>query len=80
MFDEARHTLKEAMALSISRYGDESESVAHCHSRMSNLCDQQAAAIKNNMTPDWTPFNTCSISRMSDIWQSLPARRTRGPA
>ena len=34
MFDEARHTLKEAMVLSISRYVDESEMVANCH-RMS---------------------------------------------
>ena len=38
MFDEARHTLKEAMALNISRYGDESEKVALCQSNMSALC------------------------------------------
>ena len=38
MFDEARHTLKEAMALSISRYGDESEKVAACRNCMSALC------------------------------------------
>jgi len=48
-FDEARGALKEAMTLSISRYSDESESVAHCHNHMSNLCGRQAAAIKKNM-------------------------------
>jgi len=49
MFDEARRILKEAMTLSISRHGDESENVATCHSNMSALCSQQAAAIKKNM-------------------------------
>ena len=49
MFDQARGALKEAMALSISRYGDESKKVVACHSNMSILCSRQAAAIKKNM-------------------------------
>ena len=49
MFEEARRTLKEAMALSISQYGDQSEKVARCHSCMIGVRTRQAASIKKNM-------------------------------
>ena len=49
--------MKEAMALSISRYGDQSEYVAHCHSDMSALCNRQAAAIKKNMRQNTSRYS-----------------------
>jgi len=49
MFSEARRAAKECMALSISRYGDESETVSACHCSMSALCGRQALAIRKKM-------------------------------
>ena len=49
MFEEARRTVKEAMGLSMSQYGNQSEKVAHCHNRMIGVCTLQAASIKKNM-------------------------------
>ena len=49
MFEEARRTLKEAMALSISQYGDQSEKVASYHSRMIGVYTRHVGSIKKNL-------------------------------
>ena len=71
MFDEARGAAKEAMVLSISRYGDESEKVAQCQSRMSTLCGRQAADIKKNMRQSTSRYSLGSTVLVEGLQRKL---------